>query len=541
MVTALIGGCGLFGASDPAQAPPAVDGSDAGGDGAGNQAVGGPAADFALSIDPVAAPLAVVPGASATLKLTIKRGKALVDPVVITVTGLRDGIAAAPLTIATGESGDLVISAPAAAPQGAVMGVIEAVSGTVKATTPLSALVRGKPGDVDTTYAGGTGTVNGLFGTGNDGRVVDMLLAPDDSVYVVGRCPGLTSHACVVHVAADGTPDKAYGTAGLAELTFQDPHAAALQPDGKLIVVGGFSPAYTVMGRLDATGKPDTAFGDNSVGPGTIQFSTGGLSGQAHGAYGVALRADGDVFVTWDNFDTGPGVYKNAISHFGPNGLVRTTFGANGAARSGFGLTTAVAVRNDPADPSHGNFLLFWENTGGTSGTGTASYLQVTGDTNAVDPAFGAGIKSISIAGIRRPDTGQIGLVQLADRSVITAFQGDSGLYAYKVAPTFDGDATFGAVGLAGPYVINGSASGIAVQPDGAVLIALNHEGGHEVMRLTDKGALDTTFGQTGHATTLVGTNSAANKVVVQKTGRILVAGSRLAPGFDGAIVSFWP
>lgn len=533
VAVSVVGACGVFGSDDePSASPPdVVDGVDGGED--GNPAVGGQPADYAFTIDPLASTTTIVQGATAKVTITVKRGKFLKEPITITTRDLRDGVAAKPLTI-TGDSGELELFAPAAAAQGPAEGLIVGAARGAEVTTPVKGFVRGAPGAIDTTFGVG-GTLLDLYGVDLGTRVEDLVVAPDDSLYVVSRCP---QEVCVIHVGADGAVDKAYGTNGVGQLAFTFPHAAALQGDGKLVVVGGGDASY--VGRLDVQGQPDTAFGTGAPGPGTSSIGTGGLNGTSRGAWGVALRADGDIFVGWDNQDGT--VVKNGSMRLGPNGVLRPAYGLSGTARSMIGLTTAMTVRNNPASPSNGNLLMI----AAVEGTDSFGVLQSAGDTGTADAQFGGSVRYTTLLGVHRPPTNTAGfgrmpgLVELPDGSIITPFSANDGLFLYKMGPTFAGAAGFGTDGLAGPFAVKGDATGIALQADGKILVALKHEAGQEAIRFTSNGAVDTEFGQNGHVLTLFGTSSFGRRVVVQKSGRIVLTGGTTQP-YNVALTAYWP
>jgi uncharacterized delta-60 repeat protein len=528
----VVGACGVFGGEDPSPASPAA--ADGGGpaDGAGNSPVGQLPADFAFTIDPLTTPATLVQGASVKLKITVKRGKLLTGPIEITTRDLPGGITSAPLAL-TGDSGELELSAQATAAQGAAKGTIEGRAGAAVSTTPVDVLVRGKPGDLDTTFGVG-GEVLDLFGVDNIPIPEALVLAPDDSLYLVAACAGSGDQACVVHVSAEGKLDNAYGTGGIAYLACTRPVGAALQPDGKLVVLG-----LTAIGRLDAAGQPDITFGSGSPGPGTATLGTGGLNGNFDGAVAVALRSDGDIYVAWDNTDN-VGT-KDGAMRLAPNGSLRTEFGLAGTSRSAVGYTTAIAVRNNPASLSKGNLVMTFV------GDGTASsvlgFNQKNGNTSVVDPQFGPAPKVITVAGARRPLNRAPGLVELADESIITTFEATGGMFLRKFTSVGDPAVGFGTGGMAGPFThdTNGGSS-LAVQADGKILVALLGGGGNKAMRFTAAGALDTTFANSGRLVrALPGGDGTSRSVVVQKSGRI-VLGGRFFPGEGGGVLTaFWP
>lgn len=111
-----------------------------------------------------------------------------------------------------------------------------------------------------------------------------------------------------------------------------------------------------------------------------------------------------------------------------------------------------------------------------------------------------------------------------------------AGLLALTVSlrPAFaapgDLDPTFGSGGLAEAAVTSYSlGQAVALQPDGKIVVAGSTIDGIAVARFEADGALDTSFGASGHAPSVQG---AAHAVAVQPDGKIVAAGSTS----DGAV-----
>ncbi len=518
--------CNAFGTDEPAAtAPVSAVSADAGSD--GPSPVNGVPGEADFSVSVAAGVTTVVQGVSAKFRVTIVRGSQLDGGVALSVTGLRAGLTVKTVT-ANGATADLEISASPDAVQGDAAGMLEAKAGAISHSVAFKALVRGKPGAVDTTY-GVDGNVSTLFGAKVRGTAIDLVVAPDDSVYAVGNADDSNLATRVVHLDPGGKVDAAYGTSGRATINIFAPHSALLQPDGKLLLVGGNQPSNAAVGRLTTSGAPDPGFGNGTIGLGTQTLATGSLSGTNNGVTLAALRKDGDIFLAWDNADNG--VTKNATMELAPNGQIRTAYAAGGAQRTAVGLTTGLAVRND-GTASDGKLAMFYVDSG-------TVYLQQTNTlTLGYDPLFG-GPKSVALPGLTRSAAGPQGLVVLSDGSIVGAFRASDGVYFLKFTKVGAPGPGFGTGGVAGPYASpTGEPTGIAVQSDGKILVSYDTGG---LTRLTAAGLPDDEFGDHGTVPATAPTTSARRSVVQQKSGRILVSGERGASLIDGSITAYWP
>lgn len=97
----------------------------------------------------------------------------------------------------------------------------------------------------------------------------------------------------------DGRLDTGFGNGGTIMMTYDNqlvPDEMVVQPDGKLLVVGGYAQAWDyakiVLVRFDSDGRLDTGFGS-----GGWQFSPSSRTG-GWPDHGVALQADGKILVS---------------------------------------------------------------------------------------------------------------------------------------------------------------------------------------------------------------------------------------------------
>lgn len=146
---------------------------------------------------------------------------------------------------------------------------------------------------------------------------------PDGKLVLVGMCvTSVTSHYCAVRLLSDGTLDQTFGIGGkvISEVTANGgiARAVVLQPDGKLVLVGacnGVSGFDFCVVRLNDNGTRDGTYGAN--GAVVTPIGNGIDEGQA-----AALQPDGKLLVAGyclgsntdfcaARYEGGPFSYKN--------------------------------------------------------------------------------------------------------------------------------------------------------------------------------------------------------------------------------------
>jgi uncharacterized delta-60 repeat protein len=147
----------------------------------------------------------------------------------------------------------------------------------------------------------------------------------------------------LVRYDAAGVLDATFGTAGVASTDFPDSSGSALllfglalQPDGKLVAVGGGG-AVIALARFDADGTLDATFGTG--GHVTTDVHLGG-SGPSARAYAALVQPDGKLAlagVTTTVADTGDGfpvtVGVALVLRYDADGALDTTFNSTGIVR----------------------------------------------------------------------------------------------------------------------------------------------------------------------------------------------------------------
>jgi uncharacterized delta-60 repeat protein len=136
----------------------------------------------------------------------------------------------------------------------------------------------------------------------------DVAVQSDGKIVIVGQCTNVNAPSlstfCLARLNADGSFDTSFdgpgGAPGNGKFalsisgSYDSGTALALQPDGKIVVVGscGASPAFC-LARLNSDGSLDTRFdGPNGVANGKFLLTK---SATTESAYAVALQSDGKI------------------------------------------------------------------------------------------------------------------------------------------------------------------------------------------------------------------------------------------------------
>jgi uncharacterized delta-60 repeat protein len=236
----------------------------------------------------------------------------------------------------------------------------------------LGALTRAPTGEI---VAGGT--------TGGCGTSAGAFCPPEELL--------------AVRLAADGTVDPGFGEEGIATATVPgatrvDVTAAAVQPDGDVLLAGsvdvgaGSTPkAELLLARFTATGALDAGFGDAGV----VTFAPpGALVARASA---IAVEPDGEILAAGDSASQG----RNGsalIARFAPDGGLDTSF-----AQGGWTNTFASA----------------WGSGAGAVAAGAEGRIVVAGEVS------GQGEASLALArflpdGRPDPDFGEGGVIRKA-------------------------------------------------------------------------------------------------------------------------------
>jgi len=194
------------------------------------------------------------------------------------------------------------------------------------------------------------GKVISAISAGRD-QAVAIAAQSDGNIVLAGYCgvPGINEF-CAARYQGNGSFDSTFGTQGkvvtsIVPTAYNVPYSMALQPDGKLVLVGGCERLcalrYTTGGSLDSTfgtgGKVTTVISPN---------------GQEVGrARAVAIQPDGKIVVAADCNDSSNNMPGFCALRYNSDGVLDMTFGGSGKAifsiTNGANDMTAVALQPD--------------------------------------------------------------------------------------------------------------------------------------------------------------------------------------------------
>lgn len=355
----------------------------------------------------------------------------------------------------------------------------------------------------------------------------------------------------VVRLTSAGVMDSAFGSGGRVQPLNGSPGDMALQPDGRIILVGAVtvttgkgrsrtSQNDIVVVRLLASGALDTSFGQG----GKVITAISG-SGDDY-ACAVALQADGKI-VVGGYTDGGSATSKDSVLlRYNSNGALDTSFGQGGkvvtAWSSGEDLIDDLVIQTDGRIVVTGKgylnttgndfnpYFVARHNTNGSLDDGSA------GDATPGD-SFGAGGIVVTPFGGRYLSTGALALQSngaiVFTRHSFNGTDNDIALACFTALGTLD--ASFG--GGTGAVTVdlggNQVASSVAVQGDGKILIAGYSDspvtGSEETLlvRFQPDGALDVGFGSGGVAIKSFSTGpDEFSDIALQADGKIVAVGS---------------
>lgn len=405
-------------------------------------------------------------------------------------------------------------------------------------------------GQLDSTFAAAGFTIIDVF-NGDFDTPEAVLVQPDGKTIVVGRTYVLDNFTVtdtrlfVIRLNEDGSFDTTFSNDGLVTIAedFININDAILQPDGKILIVGGQVRGFgtqandenMLMIRLNPDGSKDNSFGNRGV----VELGTPQTRERI---VSVALQSDGKIVAALQT-QVGGVSQQMAVARFNSNGVLDTSYGTQGiaAANLGFDFVTATDVHVTPSNEAlllgrtfSNDFigLLVKFDSAGNPVTdfGTAGLVTVTfppdDDISGVDSIAMQGDK-ILVGGITfHPPTQNVVAINRyhADGTLDTTF-GDQGSAVLDV-PDINGER------------VSTFSGNLIVQQDMRILFgtdaAVGSAGVGILGRFTADGQLDTTFGTGGVTVSFLANPgldaSDFSNLALTPDGNIIAAGRTMFP-----------
>jgi uncharacterized delta-60 repeat protein len=408
-------------------------------------------------------------------------------------------------------------------------------------TSNSAQAILGQPGTLDPTWVGfASGKVMTPVG-GNDDEATAIVMQSDGKVVVAGTCVGSdgSDQFCAARYNANGSLDSSFGSAGKIMTSVaagnDSLRAAAIQSDGKIVLAGGCQVSglfVFCMVRYNSGGTAlDSGFGSNG------RVFTSMSSGDDR-ARAIAVQPDGKIVLAGTcNIAVQP-VF--CAARYNSDGSLDSSFDGNGKVST---LIGSEASANAMALQPNGRLILAGECTN----SGQRDFCVARYNTNgSLDTSFnGNGLLATDIVG---GIDGANAVAIQADGKIVVAGHcaapaAVSNFCAARYASDGSLDSSFAGNGLVTTSFANGGseAHGVAIQPDGKVLLGGSCGVVFCALRYNSDGGLDNTFAVDGRVSTQVNLGfERANAIALQNDGRIHLAG-RCSNGsnYDFCIVRY--
>lgn len=514
-------------------------GGSGGAGGAGGSG-GVPVPDFTFGIVPLAVN---VPYDGLNLvEVAITRSGGFDAPVEITADMPPAGLTVPPLTVPPGASrGEVQVGASGPLMLGNTFTLrLVASGGGITRQAEVPATVTGRPGSLDTTFAGGTGVYSGAHST-DGGTLYDLMVMPDGKIIGSGDASDNGGvHFFANRLLPDGTIDTSFDMDGekLTNLCscsgdYSRARAVGHQVNGKILTAGpreyqnGTHVAVTRHRNDGALDGP--FFGD---GLGKVIQDLGGTEE----AWDLAITPDDRIVVV--------GVMNGSplAMRFTAEGALDTTF----AAPNGYMTVAYPGVMRSIALDAEGRLVVAGSLT--TMGGADAAVARLLPDGTA-DASFGnvAGTTLLDVSGGADE---AVGVALLPDGRIVAAGHAvtptGNELFVWRLGPDGAPDPTFGMEGrVVIPLDGDDVASDLQLLPDGRIMVLANTTGGASpgpvIVRLRADGAPDPTYGEMGVHRPYVGLSGYLNAMELLPDGKLLVAG-HIEDGYPprGVIARLW-
>jgi uncharacterized delta-60 repeat protein len=369
------------------------------------------------------------------------------------------------------------------------------------------------------------GSLDLSFGTG--GKVITdtgvsteskaLAVQPDGKIVVIGAY-GINLHSTVVvRYTADGALDTSFGTNGIFFSVLLGPRDIAIAADNKIYIAGSSglfsSPNWGVqLARINANGTADTSFGNNGV---------ASISSSETYTDQMVIQPDGKIVVTAKSYQNS--VLTGLIVRFNTDGSPDSGFGEGGRRRFGGFGSGDIFMGGVALQPDGKIVLAGYARTPFQSFGDSSLMLARLNPDGSSDASFSGGIvyHNLSADMDRATDIA----LQSDGKILISGTRADSNAIAARFDSTGAFDASFGTGGVVLlPTARNATA--IALQGSDIVVVGDDYSRVHVLARLNQTGTI---LSYTNESF-IIGRNDFAQDVAIQSDGKIVTAGFSSSP-----------
>ncbi|WP_299824409.1 T9SS type A sorting domain-containing protein [uncultured Pontibacter sp.] len=359
-------------------------------------------------------------------------------------------------------------------------------------------------GTLDTSFDPGTGFPDGI----STFYKPAIALQPDGKVIIVGVFNSYNGISCngIVRLNTDGSLDTSFNTG--SGFTSKDAKALVIQPDGKIVISGEFDYFNEIrtnkIVRLNSNGSLDNSFNSGYGINATIDA--------------IALQADGKIVIGGDFSQYRNGVYRSKIARLNSDGRLDDSFDPGSgfhSIHSGYGAGTirSILLQPDSKIIVIGEFHKY-------NGIDRNRIARINTD-GSLDTSFNPNssfdnrIQTISyqtdgkiLVGGHFTKYNQVSLNGVArlngDGSLDTSFKLGTGFLAVNLSAS--------------------QVETLAPQPDGKIVVGgefdyFNEERFNKIVRLNFDGSLDSNFNPSS------GFNNTVRAIAIQQDDKVLVGG----------------
>ncbi len=218
----------------------------------------------------------------------------------------------------------------------------------VGVTIALATLAHAAPGDLDNTFSADGKRTLSFFNESS--RAEAVMVRPDGRIVVAGTCDLTPSAFCIAQISATGTLDLAFGSQGngveIVAINSDGSRvtAAVMQPDGKVIVAGYCQEGTRYdfcLARFTVGGRLDSSFGSGG------KIATD-VTASSDFARALAIQPDGKIVVVGQ---CGNSTFGNfCVVRYHSHGALDNSFSGNGIQATDIvrdDNATAVAIQPD--------------------------------------------------------------------------------------------------------------------------------------------------------------------------------------------------